>query len=155
MLDHEHFLARSIRTIGRTARQNMTRGLQERPSARFMGRLIHTLSRKFSDRNQSHMTVFMRYPPLLLTISDLINDYKPGESLRICVVGCSTGAEIYSLLWTIRQTRSDLKTLAIGVDLSEKVIGRAKAGLYSRQDPELKRLSQRSSCQLFDLSGSG
>jgi chemotaxis methyl-accepting protein methylase len=155
MLDHEQFLARSIGKIGRTARQNVTRGLQERPFARSIGRLIHTLSRKFSDRNQSHMTWFMRYPPLLLTISDLINDYKPGESLRICVIGCSTGAEIYSLLWTIRQTRADLKTLAIGVDLSEKVIGRAKAGLYSREDPELKRLSGEAYSQLFDLTEPG
>lgn len=152
VLSDTHFLTKSIGGIRSSMWQRMSLGLKEWAPVRSVGAWVHTLSRRFGHRNQSHMTWFLRYPPLFLTIRDLIGDCKLGDSVRVCVIGCSTGAEMYSLLWTIRETLGDLKILPTGVDLSESVIEKAKTGRYSRQDPELKGLSEESLSELFDIT---
>ncbi len=132
--------------------ERMSPEMQERPLTRSIGSCIHALSRRFSPRSQSHCTWFLRYPPLLLTILDFVNDCKLGRSLRLCVVGCSTGVEMYSLLWTIRNARPDLNIVPIGIDIAGPVIEKAKAGRYSRQDPELRGLSENSLSEIFDTT---
>lgn len=131
--------------------QHLPSRLQERPPARSVGSWIHALSRRFSHRRQSNSTWFLRNPPLLLTIRDCVHAFQLGDSVRLCVIGCSTGAEIYSVLWAVRKARRDLKILPTGIDLSEPVIQKAKAGRYSRQDPELRGgLSEEQLAELFD-----
>jgi chemotaxis methyl-accepting protein methylase len=157
MLD-AHFVARQIKRAGESFWQRLPTGLQEGSPASNVNRWIHTLSRKFSSRRQSHLapqtTRFLRYPPLLLTISDLINDFRIGDTVRLCVIGCSTGAELYSVVWAIRRARSDLKILPTGIDLSESAIEKAKAGRYAAKDPELSGLSEESRYGLFEMTQS-
>jgi SAM-dependent methyltransferase len=69
-------------------------------------------------------------------------------------MGCSTGAELYSILWSIRKRRSDLKITATGIDLSTSAIDKAKRGQYSANDPEVAGLPQELRSELFDNSGS-
>ncbi len=157
MLD-AHFLARQIKRVGGGIWQHLPTGLQERPPASSVNRWIHTLSRKYSPRRQSELrhppqtTRFLRYPPALQTICDLINACEFGDSVRLCVTGCSTGAELYSILWAVRKARSDLKILPIGIDLSESAIEKAKAGRYSATDPELSGLPEELWSELFDIT---
>jgi chemotaxis methyl-accepting protein methylase len=149
-------LAKAIKRTGVGLWRRLPAGLQERPPASYINRWIHTLSRNFSSRRQSHMapttTRFQRYPPLLLAISDLIKDFQVGDTVRLCVMGCSTGAELYSVLWAIRKARGDLKIIAIGVDLSASAIEKAKAGKYSAKDQELSGLLDEFWPELFDIT---
>jgi chemotaxis methyl-accepting protein methylase len=153
-----HLLARKIKKAGWNLWQRLPSGLQERPSARYLNRLIHSLSRTFSSRKQSHVapttTRFRRYPPLLLTITDLINSLPQGDTVRLCVMGCSTGAELYSVLWAVRKTRADLNFLAMGVDISASAMEKAKAGRYSISDKELSGLPEKFWPELFDADQS-
>jgi chemotaxis methyl-accepting protein methylase len=155
MLD-AHFIARQIKRAGGSLWQRLPTGLQERSPANNVNRWIHTLSRKFSSRKQSHLapqtTRFLRYPPLLLTIADLIRDFQSADTVRLCVIGCSTGAELYSVAWAIRRARRDLNILSIGIDLSESAIEKAKAGRYAVNDPELSGLTEDLRYELFDTT---
>jgi chemotaxis methyl-accepting protein methylase len=99
-------------------------------------------------------TSFRRYPPLLLTIADLIKGAPHGDTVRLCVMGCSTGAELYSVLWASRKARSDLKFVAVGVDLSTPAVEKGKAGRYSPEDKELSGFSKEFWPEMFDISQS-
>jgi hypothetical protein len=133
--------------------QRLSPGSQELAPARAVGRLIHALSGTLSERRQSCSTWFLRNQPLLLTIQDLLNTFQPGQLVRVCSVGCSSGAELYSILWAIRSVRPDLKLVPVGVDLSEEVIEKAKVGLYSRQDSELRAMTDETLSLLFEKQG--
>jgi SAM-dependent methyltransferase len=56
----------------------------------------------------------------------------------MAVLGCSTGAEMYSFLWGIRSARPDLKIVPVGVDISSSALDVARAGTYSRGAKELQ-----------------
>jgi chemotaxis methyl-accepting protein methylase len=138
--------------------------LRERPPLLGVGSWIHNQALKFSSRTQSGSTWFLRNEALLLTIRDIVADNAGHhDPLRLCVVGCSTGAEIYSILWTLRKAQPDLKILPIGIDISEAAIAEARAGCYSLSDSELTGgflnshkdpvLSEKSIRELFDKEG--
>jgi chemotaxis methyl-accepting protein methylase len=150
-----YFFTNKLAKVGRTVWQHIPSGLQEWPPVRALGASIHVVVRRFSRRSQSHMTWFLRYPLMLQTIGEWVNDQKLGEPLRLCVAGCSTGAEMYSFLWAIRKARCDLKIQATGIDLAVAVIEKARAGRYQRNDPEMKGVSEESLSELFDLTQSG
>lgn len=149
-------LARRIKKAGGNLWQCLPSGLHERPPASYVNRWIHSLSRRFSSRKQSHMaprtTRFRRYPPLLLTLADLIKNLPDGDTVRLCVMGCSTGAELYSVLWAVQKARADLKLLPIGVDLSASAVEKAKAGRYSTNDREMSGLPEEFWPELFDIT---
>jgi len=61
-------------------------------------------------------------------------DHKPsGSTLRICVLACSNGAEVYSILWAIRSVRPDLRVIAQALDISNDVVEIGKKGVYSSE----------------------
>jgi chemotaxis methyl-accepting protein methylase len=87
-----------------------------------------------------------------MTVRDAVSQLACGEPLRVCILGCSTGAEVYSVLYTLRKALPDLKILPVGVDISESAIEKAKAGHYLRDDPELRgALSEQQLLALFDI----
>jgi chemotaxis methyl-accepting protein methylase len=47
-------------------------------------------------------------------------------------MGCSLGAEAYSIAWSIRSARSDLTMTMHAVDISEEVLAAAREGVYAR-----------------------
>lgn len=63
-----------------------------------------------------------------------------GDTLKVAVLACSNGAEVYSILWTLRSARPDLKINLHAVDISNEIVEIAKAGLYSPQTPDAKDL---------------
>jgi SAM-dependent methyltransferase len=64
-------------------------------------------------------------------------------------LGCSKGAEVYSIAWTLKAARPDLTINIRAVDISQEILEFAKQGVYSLQDPnvqaavmEVQKLSQ-------------
>jgi chemotaxis methyl-accepting protein methylase len=74
-------------------------------------------------------------------LAEIAARYERLEPLRLAVLGCSTGAELYSILYMLRLRRSDLELSAVGLDISEEVIAQAAKGEYGLQDREVERLS--------------
>src|SRR4051794_37677899 len=65
------------------------------------GAFLHFIIRRRSTRNQFHGTYFLRNRPELKLICELINKRPTGSSVRLGVLGCSNGAEVYSILWAV------------------------------------------------------
>jgi len=82
-------------------------------------------------------TYFLRNRPQLELIRRLSNQRGLGFTLKIAFLGCSNGAEVYSILWTIRSGRPDLKVIAHAVDISKEILEVAQKGVYSLKAPEL------------------
>jgi chemotaxis methyl-accepting protein methylase len=90
-----------------------------------------------ASRGQSFSTFFLRNRAQLELICRLSNRNGKSCTLRITVLGCSEGAEVYSILWTIRAARPDLKITLHAVDISKEVLEFAEKGVYSLTSREL------------------
>jgi chemotaxis methyl-accepting protein methylase len=61
---------------------------------------------------------------------------KPGGALvRLASAGCSSGAELYSVVFTLRTARPDLRVEALGFDVASGVVEAARDGVYHRDRP--------------------
>ena len=94
------------------------------------GRFLHALARANGVRAQALNTFFLRNRPELELIRRLVSSKKNGDTVKIAVLGCSTGAEVYSIAWTIRTARPDLKLIMQGVDISDEAVKFARRGVY-------------------------
>jgi SAM-dependent methyltransferase len=104
---------------------------------RFYGTFLHSLVQLREARKQYHGTFFLRNRPELELIRALSNQRAKGSTLRISVLACSNGAEVYSILWTIRSAWPDLNVVVNAVDISNEILEIAKRGLYSLKTNEL------------------
>jgi SAM-dependent methyltransferase len=126
---------------------------------RTYGSFLHTLVCLNSDRRQFFGTFFLRNRPQLELIRRLCAQKRNGLPLRISVLACSNGAEVYSILWTIRLARPDLKIVTNAVDISKEVLELAQEGVYSLEAPELveepifKRMTIEDMREMFDIEG--
>jgi len=77
----------------------------------------------------------MRNRPEMELMCRLMGQKAHGASVAISVLACSKGAEVYSILWSIRKSRPDLKVTVQAVDISEEIIDFAKEGSYSLKGP--------------------
>src|SRR5215813_13821149 len=59
----------------------------------------------YASREQYFGTLFFRNRPALELMRRLAGEKAKGSTLRIAVLACSAGAEVYSILWTIRSAR--------------------------------------------------
>jgi SAM-dependent methyltransferase len=121
------------------------------------GAFLHSLVRWRSKRRQYHGTFFLRNRPELELMRTLANRAAKGATLRIAVLGCSNGAEVYSILWTIRSAWPDLKVIVSAADISSKVVEIAEQGLYPLEVTDLvgsaifERLTQGEMRSMFDM----
>src|ERR1700733_9583414 len=97
---------------------------------RFYGNFLHRLARVQGVRAQAFSTFFLRNRPELELIRRLLERTK-ADTLRVAVLGCRTGAEAYSVAWTIRSARPDLKLILQAVDISSLAVEVGKSGAYS------------------------
>ncbi len=100
-----------------------------------VGRYIYRKFVRNTVRFQSHYTHFMRNPPLLSVIGALTSHYPANSDVRIASIGCSTGAELYSVIYAIKNARSDLHVKAHGADISGTVVEVARQGVYHPDVP--------------------
>jgi chemotaxis methyl-accepting protein methylase len=97
------------------------------------GTFLQKQVRRSSKRRQYIGTFFLRNRPQLELIRRLVELNPSGSNLRIAVLGCSIGAEVYSILWTLRTARPDLKVQLCAVDVSAEVLSVAREGVYTSQ----------------------
>ena len=123
---------------------------------RHYGMFLHRLVKQRSARRQYHGTFFLRNRPELELLRAIAGKRERGATLRIGVVACSNGAEVYSIVWAIRSARPDLKLVVHAVDISREVVEIAKQGFYPLEMQQLigsnifERLTGEEIGQIFD-----
>ena len=126
---------------------------------RSYGAWLHTLVCLRARREMHLGTFFLRNRPALELMRRLAEQKARGATLRIAVLACSIGAEVYSILWTIRSARPDLKIVLQAVDISKEILGFAEQGIYSPDTSEMvhssifARLSEHERREIFDWEG--
>ena len=103
---------------------------------RSLGGHLHRLVLLSSERQQYFATYFLRNRAELRLIQSLVNKKPPGSEIRISVLACSKGAEVYSIVWAIRSVRPDLKLTVRAIDISPEILKFAERGVYVRADPD-------------------
>ena len=94
------------------------------------GRFLHLLTRIQGVRAQAHNTFFLRNRPELDLIQRLVKRRNTGDTVRVAVLACSTGAEVYSIAWAIRKARPDLKLLIQAFDVAQEAVEFGERGVY-------------------------
>lgn len=126
---------------------------------RVYGGFLHTIALLHSNRSSNFGTLFMRNRAQLEFIRRFCNQLGKNSILRIAVLGCSKGAEVYSIMWTIRKARPDIKITMYAVDISPEILDFAQKGVYSLKRQEYTdtqifcRISEEEMCEMFDVSG--
>ena len=126
---------------------------------RSYGEWLHTLVCLRARRQMYLGTFFLRNRPALELMCRLARRKTQGSTLRIAVLGCSIGAEVHSILWTIRSARPDLKVLLDAVDISQEILTFAEKGIYAPETSDLvgasifERLSEAEKVEMFDWEG--
>jgi SAM-dependent methyltransferase len=128
-------------------------------SVRSYGAWLHTLVCLSARRQQYFGTFFLRNRPALELMRRLAGLRDHGSTLRIAVLGCSIGAEVYSILWIIRSARPDLKVLLEAVDISKEMLSFAEKGIYGPDTSQFvsssifERLTEAEMAEMFDWEG--
>jgi len=126
---------------------------------RSYGAWLHRLVCLGASHRQYFGTFFLRNRPLLELMRRLAGQKPHGATLRIAVLGCSIGAEVYSILWIIRSARPDLKVLVDAVDISKEILSFAEKGIYAPNASELvgasifERMTEAEMVEMFDWQG--
>jgi chemotaxis methyl-accepting protein methylase len=147
-------LVKKLAAVGREMWGHLPPPTLEKPPIRDLGHLIHRVVRRYGDRSQSMATYFLRNNPLMETVTEQIKNLHPDGTMHLGIIGCSTGAEVYSVVWMIRSTYPSLPFLPLAMDISAAAVEKAKAGHYRIGSPELrKELPRETLRQIFDLEG--
>jgi chemotaxis methyl-accepting protein methylase len=145
--------------INRTVWMRLPAALRDARVARWYGGILHNLVCRGAKRQQFFGTFFLRNRPQLEQIRRVIQSQPQGATLRIAVLGCSTGAEVYSLLWTIRSARPDLKLQTLAVDISPEILQIAETAVYTSESSNspgrsiFERLSDAELDEIFVWNG--
>ncbi|HTW78155.1 MAG TPA: CheR family methyltransferase [Terracidiphilus sp.] len=125
---------------------------------RLYGSFVHSLARR-APREQAFATHFLRNRPGLKLIQSLVDSKKSGEKVQIAVLGCSFGAEAYSIAWSILSARPDLELVLSAVDISAHAVDFARRGVYGLTNSEpttpaiFDRMSPAEKESFFDIDG--
>jgi len=120
---------------------------------------LHTLVRLHARRQQYFGTFFLRNRPALELIRRLSGQKGHGATLRIAVLGCSIGAEVYSILYAVRSARPDLKVVLHALDISSEILKFAERGVYDAGTSALvgssifERMTTEEKREMFDWKG--
>ncbi len=146
--------------INKAVWERLPASLRDTKAARWYGGILHKIVCQRANRQQFFGTFFLRNRPELELIRRVIQSQPHGSTLRIAVLGCSTGEEVYSLLWTIRSARPDLKLQTSAVDISAEILHIAETAVYSSESSELlggrstlERVSSAELHEIFDWNG--
>jgi SAM-dependent methyltransferase len=120
-------------------------------------RLMHRLAHLIPDRRMSFGTFFLRNRPQLRLICRLAEDRARAGVVRVAVLGCSLGAEVYSIRWSIASTYPDLRVDMHALDISEQILEVAKHGVYRAdtqmvETPIFERLTEDERGSIFDTN---
>lgn len=133
--------------------------LTSRGPIRRYGDLLHSIARAQGNRTQALATLFLRNRSELDLIRRLVKQEEKGAYLNLTVFGCSTGAEAYSIAWTIKAARPDLNLRLHAVDISPEAVEYASGGVYPLGTSELsgtqvlEAVTPQERDQIFDVRG--
>jgi SAM-dependent methyltransferase len=120
---------------------------------------LHALVCLLAKRDQRFGTFFLRNRPELELMRRLA-ERNPGDSpLRISVLGCSIGAEVYSILWAMRSGIPEVKVAMCAVDISPEILAFAERGAYTVAASQrvgaaiFERLTESERSGMFDWEG--
>jgi hypothetical protein len=139
--------------------QNLPSRVRNSYPVRCYGAWLHTLVCLRASRQQNFDTFFLRNRPALELMRRLAQQKVRGSALRIAVCACSIGAEVYSILWTIRSARPDLKVVLCAMDISKEILNIAEKGIYGTNISKLvgssifERLTADDKREIFDWDG--
>jgi chemotaxis protein methyltransferase CheR len=120
------------------------------------GHWVHRHVLRRPGRQMHVYSAFFRNRPALELMRRLIQERDEGATLNLAVLGCSIGAEVYSILWVLRSARPDLEIVVHAVDVSVEVVEIGEAGIYARAmsdvvDPGIfDRMTEREKQDMFD-----
>jgi chemotaxis methyl-accepting protein methylase len=120
---------------------------------------LHKLAGMHHVRAQALSTFFLRKRPELELIRRLVARKGAAETLTVALLGCSTGAEVYSVASTIRSARPELRLTLHAVDISRAAVEFAKRGRYSLTRFEVtdtaifERMTAAEMEEIFDRDG--
>jgi chemotaxis methyl-accepting protein methylase len=123
------------------------------------GSFLHSLVRQKMARTQFHGTFFLRNRPELELLRSLADQKPRNATVKVAVLACSNGAEVYSIVWKIRSARPDLRLEVHAMDISEEIVKIARKGVYSLGEnplihsPMMERLNEDEMAALFDREG--
>ena len=144
-------LARTVRDL---IPADLRKSVRISTPGRAYGRHLNALVRRAAKRRQGFGTFFLRNRPELQLLCRLLEHEASGASVSITVLGCSSGAEVYSVLWSIRSARADLKLQTHAVDISEEILQFAERGTYPRRGRDasiFERMTDEEMESLFDV----
>jgi chemotaxis methyl-accepting protein methylase len=134
--------------------------LRDTKLMRWYGTILHKFVCRHADRWQNTNTFFLRNRPQLELMRRLTDRKPAGSSLDITILGCSIGSEVYSILWTIRTARPDLRVSVCAIDNSADVLKVAREAVYNRQlcnypgSSIFERMTEAEFDALFESNGS-
>lgn len=115
-----------------------------------VGGLIHWRVRRLQARDAgAAYTCFFRNPAQLEVLRDIVIRKPAGAPLRMAVLGCSTGAELYSAVWVARTVRPPHEVRAAGVDILPTHVEKAACGVYQLDSKEVVGIPPASYQRLF------
>jgi mannose-6-phosphate isomerase-like protein (cupin superfamily)/SAM-dependent methyltransferase len=123
------------------------------------GNFLHKLAQIQGVRAQACSTFFLRNRPELELIKRLVERRTQANTLRVAVLGCSTGAEVYSVAWRMRSARPDLRLILHAVDISKRAVEVGRCGEYRLVAPQVtnadifERMTEAEIEGLFDRDG--
>jgi chemotaxis methyl-accepting protein methylase len=109
--------------------------LKSRPSLCGYGSHVHSLI-QLRGRTQSTGTFFFRNRPELELLLRLLDQFPSLSTVKIAILGCSKGAEVYSFSYTIQTARPDLCLGLSALDIDKDTLDFAKEGVYSLESEE-------------------
>jgi len=133
--------------------------LRDTELMRGYGTILHKVVCRHADRSKFTGTFFFRNRPQLELMRRLTGQKPGGPTLNIAILGCSIGAEIYSILSTIRAARPDLNVSACAVDNSAEVLKVAREAVYTSQHSDFvgtsifERMTEPEFEQMFESDG--
>ena len=110
-------------------------------AARAYGRRLQKIARSTSPREQNPRTYFLRSRPELAVVTHLLNDHSSDTPVKITVLGCSFGAESYSILSSIKDAHPDLAVEMRGFDIFPEAVDVASEGLWDPQADQLELMT--------------
>jgi chemotaxis methyl-accepting protein methylase len=114
---------------------------------------------RHADREMYLGTHFLRNRPELELMRRLLGTATPGARVKIAVLGCSIGVEVYSIVSTLRMGRPDLEISLYASDISAEAVRIGEQGVYDAEAlalaawPIFDGLSESERAELFDWDG--
>ena len=149
-------LSRAFWRVNRSVWSCLPQGARDSRGGLAYGRWIHGQMQRRSSREMYVWSTFLRNRPGLDLMRRLVQERPKGSTLKVAVLGCSVGAEVYSILWVLRSARPDLEIVADAVDISAEVVDVAEAGVYIPGMSEVveegifERLTEQERQDMFD-----